>query len=168
MTQPFKYYLRVRYGECDAQRVVFNARYGEYVDIATVEFLRALGYGSETVNGELDYQVVKQTLEWKASAHFDQILEISVSMKHVGTTSFTISTEFRIAGDEKLIVLGETVHVLIDGQTMAKIPLPAKLRTNLERGAVDAVTDHAGYLRHDGAFLHGSVPVRRPVSHSTE
>ena len=29
MTAPFRYYLRVRYQECDAQHVVFNARYGE-------------------------------------------------------------------------------------------------------------------------------------------
>lgn len=35
MTPPFRYYLRVRYGECDAQKVVFNARYGDYVDLAS-------------------------------------------------------------------------------------------------------------------------------------
>ena len=52
---PFRYYLRVRYGECDAQKVVFNARYADYVDLAAVEFLRALGYGAELVSGELDY-----------------------------------------------------------------------------------------------------------------
>ncbi|MFP5307388.1 MAG: acyl-CoA thioesterase, partial [Gammaproteobacteria bacterium] len=28
MGDSFRYYLRVRYGECDAQKVVFNARYG--------------------------------------------------------------------------------------------------------------------------------------------
>ena len=39
----FRYYLRVRYSECDAQKVVFNSRYGDYIDLATTEFLRALG-----------------------------------------------------------------------------------------------------------------------------
>ncbi|MGH9635377.1 MAG: acyl-CoA thioesterase, partial [Candidatus Angelobacter sp.] len=52
----FRYYLRVRYGECDAQKVVFNARYAEYVDLATTEFLRALGYGEQLFSGELDFQ----------------------------------------------------------------------------------------------------------------
>ena len=28
MSRRFRYYLRVRYQECDAQHVVFNARYG--------------------------------------------------------------------------------------------------------------------------------------------
>ena len=31
MSKPFRYYLRVRYGECDAQKVVFNSRYSESV-----------------------------------------------------------------------------------------------------------------------------------------
>src|SRR3979490_1096372 len=41
--EPFRYYLRVRYIECDAQKVVFNSRYGEYVDVSINEFLRAIG-----------------------------------------------------------------------------------------------------------------------------
>lgn len=42
MTSPFEFRLRVRYGECDAQGVVFNARYGDYVDIAVNEYIRTL------------------------------------------------------------------------------------------------------------------------------
>jgi len=37
--KPFTLYLRVRYGECDAQKVVFNARYADYVDVATIYVL---------------------------------------------------------------------------------------------------------------------------------
>ena len=36
MASRFRYYLRVRYGECDAQKVVFNARYADYVDLGTI------------------------------------------------------------------------------------------------------------------------------------
>ena len=61
----FSYFLRVRYGECDAQKVVFNSRYGEYVDLAAAEFLRALGFEHEIQTAELDYQVVKQTMQWR-------------------------------------------------------------------------------------------------------
>ena len=95
----FSYFLRVRYGECDAQKVVFNSRYGDYVDLAAAEFLRVLGYEKEIQTAELDYQLVKQTTQWRAPARYDQVLEISVTTKHLGTTSFTLRTEFRIAGD---------------------------------------------------------------------
>src|SRR5262245_64650711 len=83
----FSYFLRVRYGECDAQKVVFNSRYGEYVDLAAAEFLRALGFEHEIQTAELDYQVVKQTTQWRASARFDQVLEMSVSARHVARTA---------------------------------------------------------------------------------
>lgn len=143
MPQPFRYYLRVRYGECDAQKVVFNARYGEYVDVAAVEFFRALGFRDMMITGPLDYQVVKQTLEWKASARFDQVLEISVFAKHLGNTSFTLASEFRIAGAAAMVAVVETVYVLVDARTLAKTPLPPELRAALERGAAGVVTDHA-------------------------
>src|SRR5215467_14653104 len=103
MADHFRYYLRVRYGECDAQKVVFNSRYSDYVDISTSEYLRALGYGDALMSGELDFQLVKQTVEWKAPARFDQVLEISVYAGRLGNTSFTLATEFRIAGEDGII-----------------------------------------------------------------
>src|SRR5215510_565496 len=146
MTDRFRYYLRVRYGECDAQKVVFNARYGDYVDLATTEFFRALGYGVELASGDLDFQLVKQTFEWKAPARFDQVLEISVWAKHVGNTSFTMAAEFRAAGGEPVMVSAETVYVLVAPHTLAKTPIPPLLRAAMDKGAPGVVTDHAGYL----------------------
>lgn len=150
MSDRFHYYLRVRYGECDAQKVVFNARYGDYVDLAVTEFLGALGFRYSMVTGDFDYQVVKLTIEWKASARFDQVLDIAVRSTRQGNTSFTLLTEFRIAGEEAVIATAETVYVLVDAKTLAKTPLPANLREALERGVPGAVVDHAGYLPRDG------------------
>src|SRR5690349_23738508 len=146
MSNHFRYYLRVRYGECDAQKVVFNARYAEYVDLATSEFLRALGYGAQLISGELDFQLVKQTVEWKAPARFDQVLELSIAAARLGTTSFTMATDFRVAGDDRVIVSVETVYVLVDARTLTKLPLPDALRCALQEGAAGKTTDHAGYL----------------------
>lgn len=142
MGKNFRYYLRVRYSECDAQKVVFNARYADYVDIATTEFLRA----SCPDFGFIEYHLVKQTIEWKAPARFDQVLELSVSVQHLGTSSFTIATEFRVAGHEQIIARAETVNVLIDAVSMQKTAIPADLRGALERGDPGAAVDHAGYF----------------------
>jgi acyl-CoA thioester hydrolase len=143
---PFRYYLRVRYHECDAQKVVFNARYGEYVDLAVAEFFRAMGYGEALANGNLDYQLVKQTTVWKAPARYDQVLEISVRTVHIGTTSFTIAADFRLAGAPDVVCAVETVYVLVDAVALRKRALPESLRRALESGAAGVATDHAGYL----------------------
>ena len=142
----FRYYLRVRYIECDAQKVVFNSRYGEYVDVSINEFLRAIGVLPEFLEGHLDFQLVKQTVEWKAPARFDQVLELSITAVRLGTTSFTIGTTFRIAGEDRVIVTVETVYVLVDGRTLTKLALPDSLRAALTQGAPGQVTDHAAFL----------------------
>lgn len=144
--RPFRYYLRVRYGECDAQKVVFNTRYAEYVDVSVAELLRACGIHDQFVYGELDFQLVKQTIEWKAPARFDQVLELSIAATRLGNTSFTLLTEFRIAGDPRVIVTIETVYVLVDAKTLIKMPLPDQVRAALQDGARGRVTDHAAYL----------------------
>ena len=144
---PFRYYLRVRYIECDAQKVVFNSRYSEYVDVSINEFLRASGVLGDFITGPLDFQLVKQTVEWKAPARFDQVLELSIAATRLGTTSFTIGTEFRVADNDFLIVTVETVYVLVDAKTLTKLPLPDAIRAALQEGAAGRATDHAGYQR---------------------
>jgi acyl-CoA thioester hydrolase len=142
---PFRYYLRVRYIECDAQRVVFNSRYSEYVDVGINEFLRACGVLPDFITGPLDFQLVKQTVEWKAPARFDQVLELRIAARRLGTTSFTIGTEFRVAGEDRVIVTVETVYVLVDGKSLTKLPLPDAIRVALQEAAAGRITDHAAY-----------------------
>ncbi len=144
---PFRYFLRVRYIECDAQKVVFNSRYSEYVDVGINEFLRAAGVLGDFISGPLDFQLVKQTVEWKAPARFDQVLELRIAATRLGTTSFTIGTEFRVAGEERVMVTVETIYVLVDGKTLTKLPLPDAIRAALQEGAAGRVTDHAAYQR---------------------
>lgn len=123
--------LRVRYGECDAQKVVFNARYGDYVDIAVLEFMRALPMGEHFLDGTLDYQLVKQTTEWRAPARFDDRLAITVLPVALGTTSFTLRAEFRREGEPEVLATSETVYVLMDGHSLRKCPLPEEVRAAL-------------------------------------
>lgn len=145
MPTPFRYYLRVRYGDCDAQKVVFNARYADYVDIGGFEFFRAMGFREAMVNGAIDYQVVKLTIEWKAPVRFDDVLELSVYPTRLGTTSFTLATDFRIAGDERIVAKAETVYVLVEPQSLTKMTIPDDLRIALQEGAPGTLTDHAGH-----------------------
>jgi acyl-CoA thioester hydrolase len=149
-TDAFTFYLRVRYIECDAQKVVFNSRYGEYADVGMTEFLRAAGVHGEFTHGPLDFQLVKQTIEWKAPARFDDVLELAMQVTRFGNTSFTVSTQFRIAGETRVIVTIETVYVIVDARTLTKVPLPDAVRRALAHGALGKVTDHAAISKYRG------------------
>jgi acyl-CoA thioester hydrolase len=148
MTTPFRYYLRVRYQECDAQHVVFNSRYSDYADLTCIEFLRAaLPRPTDGFDGTFEIQSVRQVVEWKSPARFDNVLEVSAWVSRIGTTSFTLNTEMRRAGQPDVLVTTETTYVHVDPKTFTKREIASKTRAALEAGARDKITDHAGYLR---------------------
>ena len=148
MSAAFRYYLRVRYQECDAQHVVFNARYGDFIDLACFEFLRAaLPSPQACCDGSFETQTVRQLVEWKGSARFDDVLAVSVRTGRVGRTSFSLNFEIRRAGEEEMLAACETTYVNVDKASFTKRPIAPEMRAALERGAPGRSVDHAGYLR---------------------
>ena len=141
----FRYRFRVRYNECDAQQVVFNARYADYVDLAMTEFMRALGrdYRQLLARG-LDNQVVKLSLEWQAPAHFDDVLDVRVRVLHVGRTSFALEYDILRADEDTPLCRAEAIYVLMTTEPFAKIPIPDDLRALFEQGAPGCLIDHSG------------------------
>ncbi|HRD78213.1 MAG TPA: acyl-CoA thioesterase, partial [Hyphomicrobiaceae bacterium] len=130
---------------CDSQHVVFNARYGDYVDLAITEFLRASMPGRDPFDGSFEIQTVRQLIEWQSPFRFRDTVEVTVRPTRFGTTSFTIGFEMRRAGEPEIVASAELVYVHVDSKTWTKLPLPAERRRMLETGALGKVTDHAGW-----------------------
>ena len=122
--------IRVRYGECDPQGVVFNAHYFAYFDIALTELWRAVA-GSYTAMMEqgVDLQVVEATARYRAPARFDDEIDVTIEVAKLGATSMV--TSLAIHRDGTLLVEGELVHVFVDGTTLTKLPIPDRLREAL-------------------------------------
>jgi len=78
------------------------------------------------------------------------VLELAIAPKRLGNTSFTMTTDVRIAGTENIIVTAETVYVLVDARTLTKMPLPDRIRLALQEGAAGLQTDHAAYVAAGG------------------
>lgn len=147
MPQPFCFRFRVRYNECDAQQVVFNARYGDYVDLAIKEFMRALGCEYKQLQARgLDNQAVKLTIEWQSSARFDDVLNVFVSVKRQGNTSFTLQADIHHADEGRAIATTEAVYVMMTAEPFEKTPLPDDLREKFHVGAPGMIIDQSGRL----------------------
>lgn len=144
MTAGFSFRFRVRYGECDAQAIVFNARWAEYVDLAASEYTRVLFGGVDPASAGLDWRLRRQVIEWRAPARFDDVLEARVATVAVGTTSFTLATTFHRGGEE--LVTAETVYVVVEPGTGTKQPVPDRHRALLLAGT-DQTIDQSGSLR---------------------
>ncbi|MBQ0832988.1 thioesterase family protein [Marinobacter sp.] len=140
----FRYFMQVRYGECDAQKVVFNARYGDYIDLAVTEFLHHLGADDPSVDTAFDYQVVKLTIEWKAPARYRDKLEISVSTTHLGNTSFALTTDIRNAITGQFLATGEMIGVAVHPETLEKVSIPEAIKHAMKNDGRGQFIDHAG------------------------
>lgn len=148
MKKHFRYYLRVRYQDCDSQHVVFNARYGDYIDLAITEFLRASLPGRDPMGGNFEIQVKKQTIEWLAPARYNDALEIETYVSRMGTSSFDVQFDIRLAGTADVIVSATTiyVHVIDDKGRWKSAPIPTGPKAELEAGARGVLVDHAGFF----------------------
>jgi acyl-CoA thioester hydrolase len=110
---PLAYKLRVRYGECDPQGVVFNAHFLAYFDIGIVELFRAaFGSYQAMVDRGVEFVVAEAGLRYHRPAHFDDELTLEIAVTRLGTTSIT--TGYRVLRDGELLVDGTLRHVLVD------------------------------------------------------
>lgn len=147
---PFRHYVRVRYQECDTQLVVFNARYGDYIDLGITQFLMASMPGRNLYDGSFEIQLKKQAIEWFRPARFNDCVEISVWVSRFGRSSFDVRFELRLAGETDPIVVADTVYVHVIGEkgVWKSAPLPDWARVLLEAGGRGKIVDHAGYLNN--------------------
>jgi acyl-CoA thioester hydrolase len=126
----FVHRLRVRFHECDPQGVVFNAHYFMYFDVALTEMWRAaFGSYQTVVDQGTDVVVVEAAATYRASACFDEEIEIELGIARLGTTSMT--TACAVRRDGELLVEGRLVHVFVDPATMAKQTIPEHVRAGL-------------------------------------
>ena len=128
----FLHRLRVRWAEVDLQKIVFNPHYLMYLDTALADYWRAMGLPYEptlaALGGELF--VKKATLEYHASAVYDDFLDVGLRCARVGNTS--IQLHGGIFRGDHLLVGAELVHVFADPLSRTPLTVPSVLRQTLE------------------------------------
>lgn len=128
----FSHPLRVRYGECDPQGIVFNANYLMYFDVAFTELWRAaLGPWADMTEKGLDAVVAEANVRFRAPARFDDEVELRCAVTRLGTTSMT--TEITVVRNEETLVEGWLRHVIVDRATWAKTEIPDWIREGFEK-----------------------------------
>ena len=124
--------LRVRWAEVDMQRIVFNGHYLMYLDTAVGGYWRSLAMPyhetMEMLGGDL--YVRKATLEYLASAHYDERLQVGIRCERIGNSSMRfIGCVFRGA---QPLVTSELVYIFAEPSTQTSRPVPPMLRSVLE------------------------------------
>jgi acyl-CoA thioester hydrolase len=127
---PFSHELRVRYGECDAQGIVFNANFLAYVDVVLTEIWRAsMGSYDALLATGVDTVVAEANMRFRAPGRFDDVLTITGGFDGLGTTSTTLKLWFR--RDAELLCEADLRYVFVDIETWEKAPIPDLVRGKL-------------------------------------
>ena len=128
----FKFHtaLRVRWMECDAQGIVYNGAYMDYLEVGQSEYYRNLGFSIYKVGqrGFFDTAVVNTTLEFKAPAHVDEMLDLFVRVGDFGNTSFHLDIEIYKQDSDTVLTVIQGVYVGFDAASGTARRVPDEVR----------------------------------------
>src|SRR5437588_6100846 len=88
VAHPFTHAIRVRYGECDPQGVVFNANWLGYFDVVITELWRdRVGDYSGMIEAGADMMVAEANVRFLGPARFDDVVDFELTVTRLGETA---------------------------------------------------------------------------------
>ena len=117
--------IRVRYAETDQMGVVYYANYLVWMEVARVEFCKAIGFSYKEMERDdgIFLAVAESHCRYVSPARFDDEVTVATSVPSANRRLVTFDYEMT-CGDRRLAV-GRTRHVFL-GRDFRPVCLPAK------------------------------------------
>jgi len=115
--------VRVYYEDTDFGGVVYYAKYLRYMEQGRTEFFRERGVNlAECQNDGFVFAVLDVHIKYKASATYDDLLDVETSLSDIRNASMTFDTKI-YNQDGKLLITSETKVACMNGRGRAtRIP----------------------------------------------
>jgi acyl-CoA thioester hydrolase len=128
---------RVEFRDTDAAGIMHFSAFFTMMESVEHELLRSLGTSVVTQNAAgqtISWPRVAARCEYRGAAHFEDILDVSLTIGRLGKKSVTY--EYAFSRAETPIAEGHITAVccrLGEHKQLESIPIPAELRTSLAR-----------------------------------
>ena len=111
MSQKFKLTRRVEFRDTDMAGIVHFSNFFIYMEQTEHEFLRSVGLGviCEVDGQKISWPRVNAQCDYKRAIRFEELIDIEVTVKRIGTKSSTYGFEF--IRDQELVAQGEITAV---------------------------------------------------------
>lgn len=97
--------IRVYYEDTDAAGVVYHSNYLNYMERARTEYLREHGVSvAELAAKGVVFPVVRVEMQFKAPAHHDDLLRVTVAAVRSGGSSMTLKQQVLRDSNDHLLV----------------------------------------------------------------
>ena len=92
---PFRFPVRVYWEDTDAAGIVFYANYLKFFERARSEWLRSCGFEQERLRSEagIAFVVAETTLRYRRPARLDDVIAVSVEVRHRGQASLDVAQQ---------------------------------------------------------------------------
>lgn len=119
--------IRVRYAETDQMGYVYYGNYAKYYEIARTEMLRSIGLSYKEMEEEgIMMPVLKVESLYKAPVHYDELLEIKISIRELPQSRITFFVDL-YNEDKKLVHQGITTLVFVRSDSRRPCRCPENL-----------------------------------------
>lgn len=128
---------KVRLHDLDMAGRIYFPRQFRFAYEALEDLVASEEYGFDYVfhKAEFVFAVVHCEADYFAGLSVGDEIDTHVTIERIGNTSFTVFYHL-YRGDKILVGTAKTVHVVIDKMTQQKMPIPADLRSKLEKYAI--------------------------------
>ncbi|MEG9326369.1 acyl-CoA thioester hydrolase [Salinimicrobium catena] len=117
-------YVKVRYAETDQMGVVYHGNYAQYLEIARIDWLDAIGISYKKMEEEgVMLPVYELKTRFKRSAKFDDLLKIETTL--LKKPGVRIEFSYKIFNENKeLLTEAETTLIFMDMKKNKPIKCP--------------------------------------------
>ena len=144
MNEVFRTFHRVRFGECDHAGIVFYPRYGEMSHAVIETWLReGLECDMPTMIERYGvvHPLVKLEMEFLRPSRYNELLEFTLQVVHLGHTSLTVRIDARCNDEERVRMKLKMVNASL--HPLRPVPMPDELRASFARSLVAPAMDVA-------------------------
>lgn len=118
---------RVPYADTDMMGVVYYGNYLVMFERARNELMRACGFTYRECEAEgWGLPVIHAECDYRGSARYDDVLEISAWVRSQKGVRIEIACEIRRRGEDRPLVTGFTRHAFVDLKTFRPCPPPER------------------------------------------
>ena len=126
MHENFFHKLKVYYEDTDSGGVVYYANYLKFIERARTEALFSIGFGNKKILNQFNSLIIVKScnIEYKKTAHLEDVLSIRSFVKSITKTSFFMNQI--ISRGEEIIVEAQ-VHLLFVNKDGKPIKIPEEI-----------------------------------------
>ncbi len=126
----FLWSVRVYYEDTDRGGVVYHTNYLKFMERSRTEMLRSVGFEQDQLIEKENIIFVVRSLQvdYMKPATFNDLLQVSALISHVGHASLTFKQAIKREADDSLICQAQVKVACCHAQEMKPRPIPKTIR----------------------------------------